>query len=260
MKTIVITGSTRGIGFSLAKIFLAAGHNVVINGRSETAVSNALNSLNSEKIIGHAGDITLPATIADIYNSAEKKFKNIDIWINNAGLTNDLINTWEIPDSEIKKIFDTNIFATAVATNFVFKKMKEQGHGKIFNLEGLGSDGRIINKMAIYGTTKCAVSYFTRAFARECEGTPVQAGTISPGMVMTDMLRNSLKNGSENEISESKKIFNMLAEEPGVVAKYLVKKILESRKNYDRINFMSPWRIFVRLLKNKIEKRDFFKE
>ena len=65
----------------------------------------------------------------------------------------------------------------------------QQGGGKIFNMEGLGSDGVMIDGMTIYGTTKSALSYFTRSFSHEARHSAVEIGTLSPGMVVTDMLR-----------------------------------------------------------------------
>ncbi|NTU63416.1 MAG: SDR family NAD(P)-dependent oxidoreductase, partial [Chloroflexi bacterium] len=90
MKTIVITGSTRGIGFGLAAEFLKRECNVVINGRSQSAVDQAINSLAEwhppNRVWGQPGDMTRYDDVQRMWDNARSHFGSIDIWINNAGV------------------------------------------------------------------------------------------------------------------------------------------------------------------------------
>ena len=90
MKTVVITGSTRGLGYEMAKVFLRNGYNVVINGVNEERLKNAANNLKAEKgggsVLGVAGNVKNSEDIQNIMDNAVRSFGAVDIWINNAGL------------------------------------------------------------------------------------------------------------------------------------------------------------------------------
>lgn len=127
--------------------------------------------------------------------------------------------------------------------------MLKQGHGKIFNMEGFGSDGRIMNKLTLYGTTKRAVNYFTKSASLEVKKSPIQIGILSPGMVRTDFLNQSLHHSSEKEIKRLKKVFDILGEEVKPVAQFLAKRILKSSQNYDRIVFLKGFKLMRKFLR-----------
>ena len=253
MKTIVITGSTKGIGFGLAHEFLKKGHQVVINGRTEKSIKTTSDQLSEfqEQIFAVHGDISSHDFLAELYNKTINHFGKVDIWINNAGLTNQYKQAWEIDFKNLKNVLDVNIYGTITGTIVAYNHMKNQGFGKIFNLEGLGSDGRMINKLSIYGTSKRAVNYFTKAFSKEIKDSNVQIGVIQPGMVVTDLLLETIKDGSEKEVAQFKKVVNILGDRVEVVTPWISNKILESRKNYDKIKYSSIWKI----IKNLITKR-----
>ena len=122
-------------------------------------------------------------------------------------------------------------------------------YGKIFNLEGLGSDGRTINKLALYGTSKRAVNYFTKAVSMEMKNSPVQIGILSPGMVRTDFLNSPMKSASAEEIRKFNRVYDLLAEDVEVVTKSLAKKILNSSKQYDRIEYLTKTGMMLKMLK-----------
>ena len=89
MKHIVITGSTRGIGFGLALEFLQLGCKVTINGRSHESVNHGLNSLKGnfpDNVQGFPAAVENRDELETLWESAEKQFGKIDIWINNAGI------------------------------------------------------------------------------------------------------------------------------------------------------------------------------
>ena len=145
--------------------------------------------------------------------------------------------------------WDINIFGLVTGTQIALKHMILQGHGKIFNLEGLGSDGRIMNKLGLYGTSKRAVNYFTKAVSKEMKNTAVQIGIISPGMVRTDFLDSPMTSASPEEVRKFKKVSDLLAEDVDIVTKSLTEKILKSSKHYDRITYLSKTRMMFRIIK-----------
>lgn len=254
-RTIVITGSTRGIGLGLAKEFLHAGNNVVINGRSEESVNNTLNSLKVKysNVIGVTGGVQDTETHFKIIELSISTFGRIDIWINNAGIPQPHKSFINLEDINLKSSIDTNIYGLMLGTKLAANQMIQQGFGKIFNMEGFGSDGRTMNKLTLYGTTKRAVNYFTKSVSKELKHSPVQIGIISPGMVRTDFLNNSMESMQADELKRFKKVYDVLAEDVDVVSKFIVGRILESSKNYDRIEFLTKLKMISKLFKMMIK-------
>lgn len=250
-KTIVITGSTKGIGHGLALEFLKQNHQVVINGRkAETVDAIVLKLQNSGfEVIGVAGDVTDHNTTKAIIKSALAHYQKIDIWINNAGIPQSNRLFHELDNNEINRVISVNVIAMMQATKTVLNFFKEQGFGKIFNMEGFGSDGRIMEKLTLYGTSKRALNYFTKSVSKEVKEKNIQIGILSPGMVRTDFLENSMNMGSQEDKNKTQKIVDILAEDVEVVTKFLVKKMLVSYKQYDRINYLTTCRFLPKLFR-----------
>jgi NAD(P)-dependent dehydrogenase (short-subunit alcohol dehydrogenase family) len=258
-KTVVITGSTRGIGFGLARCFLERGCNVVLNGSSPESTRKAMEQLQGypAHLAAVSADISNRQGISHLYDEAVGYFGRVDIWINNAGIGHEMRNAWELDDGELSQVLRVNIDGVVSGTIVPFLRMKEQGGGKIFNMEGLGSDGFMLNGMTIYGTTKCAVTYFTRSFAHEARGTSVQIGTISPGMVVTDMLLRTVSDGSAESLKK-KKFFNIMADEVETVVPFLTGKILAATAQSPRIRWFTKPRMIGKILMAPFRKRNFF--
>ena len=248
-KTIVITGSTRGIGFQLAKNFLEQGHTVIINGRSEQSVKSALDKLQG-KVYGIAGDVRELNTIEKLIDLAVKNSGKIDIWINNAALPQDYKLFTQLEDSQIEALIDTNLKALMIATKHVANHMLSQGYGQIYNFNGFGSDGMKKQRLTLYGTTKCAVNYFSQAINKELQGTKVKVGTIQPGMTDTDFLVHGMNGATDEEIEYMKKVNAIMAEPVDKVALYISQKVLEGKQD---ISYINPWRIMQKVLKLKLK-------
>lgn len=251
-KTIVITGSTRGIGHGLATVFLKAGHQVVINGRDAEKVARTVAALKDsygDSVAGATGSVNEPETHEKLINKALNVFGKIDIWINNAGIPQPHLKFPDIEVQDIKAITEINIYGLMLGTRAAARFMNEQGYGKIFNMEGFGSDGRMMDKLSLYGTTKRAVNYFTKTVSKEMEGGAVQLGILSPGMVRTDFLTQAKEARSPEEANQFKKVYDILAEDPGVVTSFLVSRMLKSTKHYDRIEFLSGGKLFVKIVR-----------
>jgi NAD(P)-dependent dehydrogenase (short-subunit alcohol dehydrogenase family) len=250
-KIIVITGSTRGIGFGLADSFLALGCAVVISGRQPQAVEQAIAKLSSqygtERILGHPCDVTNYNQVQSLWDIAKSHFGRVDIWINNAGISHPRLNFWEQPPDVLETIIQTNILGVMYGSKVALTGMLAQGSGAVYNVEGLGSDGRLIPKMGIYGSTKAGLHYFNRALVNEVEGTPVLVGIIRPGMVLTDMLMGENARSSP-DWEANQRIFSILAEPVEVVTPFLARKILVNHKNGTLISYLTGSRALMRFL------------
>ncbi len=256
MKHVVITGSTRGIGFGLAVEFLRAGCKVTINGRSQESVDQAINRLIdncSGTVQGFVADVEKREELEKLWTDAERQFGKVDIWINNAGIDQGRDYFWELQDEEYEQVICTNLLGTFHGSHVAFNHMLKHGEGQIFNMEGFGSNGMMREKLTIYGTSKSAISYFTRSLAIEAKNTNIKVGTISPGMVATDLIRRSL---DEN----NKKIFNILGDKVEPVAQFLTEKILANQVNDAKIQWLTKPKIIWRFVSSRFNKRDIFND
>lgn len=257
MKHIVITGSTRGIGFGLAREFLQAGCRVTINGRSHESVERALTTLKEsypnadDAVYGYAASIESREALEMLWDAAEKKFGKIHIWINNAGIDQVRKYFWEMDATEYEQVIQTNLLGMFHGSHVAFQQMLKQKDGQIFNMEGFGSNGMMREKMTLYGTSKSALSYFTRSLALEAKNTNVKVGTLSPGMVATDFLKNSLD-------EHNKKIYNILGDKVEPVTKFLATKMLQNEENDAKIQWLTKPKVIWRFATSMFVKRDIF--
>ena len=267
-KTVVITGSYRGLGYEMAKKFFLSGWNVVINGLNEERLQLALDNLkkheNKSRVVSYKGNIANEKDIQGLVDFAVKTFQNIDIWINNAGINQPPKPIWELNDKEIDSILNTNLKGVIIGTRLATIQMqKQQNGGYIYNMEGLGSNDDMMLGYNIYGTTKRAVTHFTQAYAKELEETKskVKIGRLSPGIVITDFLTKPLNGEQEIHLSEkTKNVYNILGDYPDVVAEYLVNNMINTTVNNAHIEWLTKSKAAWRFMTSGFNKRNFFKK
>ena len=234
MKNVVITGSTRGIGNGLAREFVRKGHTVVISGRTQEACDQAVDELKAEvknaNVLGIACDVTSLAQIQDLWDKATEALGRVDIWISNAGLAHETHRFWQQPPERVEAVVKTNLLGLMYCAHVVINGMLNQGHGQIYNITGFGRRGQLRTGMTIYGTTKRAVDYFTKAMALETKATPIQVCQINPGLVITDMTREGYVTTVEDP-KTIERFYNTLGESPETTAALLIDRILANKKS-----------------------------
>ncbi len=259
MKTAVVTGGTRGIGAALVRSFLESGWNVAWSGTSENTVEKSLQSLEGHFERGSYAafkcDVADEADLVNLWDGAVKNFGSVDIWVNNAGTSSDQTPFHELGTGVFTRIIDTNVKGLMLATHVAYNRMLEQGSGAIYNMEGLGSDGRRITGLTPYGTSKRAVRYFSDAFAAEVKKGPVIVGTISPGMVLTDLTMTQVRKDPEHS-RQLIKIYNILANEADTVAPFLVRKMIANNRNGAKISWLTTGKVIRRFLFAPFSRRD----
>ncbi len=259
MKTAIITGGTRGIGAGLVKDFLKLGWNVSYSGTSDSSVERSLSLLSAnyrtDSIRAFKCDVTQEKDLISLWDNTIKAFGKVDIWVNNAGTASEQVPFNKIPVEVFTKIIDTNIKGLMLATHVAYNRMSGQGSGAIYNMEGLGSDGRTIPGLLPYGTSKRAVRYFTEGFAKEVKDGPVIVGTISPGMVLTDLLLEPLRKDPANK-KQMIRIYNLLANDVDTVTPFLVKKMAENKKNGAKIAWLTSGKVMMKFLMSPFSGRD----
>ena len=246
MQTVVITGSARGFGLELARVFKKNNFNVVLSDINETNLKVAEQTINdisgSGKAISVLADVSNHDALVNLWDTAKQTFGDVDIWINNAGVNQPDKPVCELEPEEIEFLLNIDVKGTIFGSKIAFLGMKEQGFGQIYNVEGYGSNDATMMGLSIYGTSKRAVTYFTKALAKESEiltNNWVCICTLTPGI---------------------KKVYNILGDYPNTIAEYCVPRMIKNKKNGYQVVWLSNRRAFGRFLTAGFKKRDFFSE
>jgi short-subunit dehydrogenase len=258
MKNIVITGSTRGIGLSMAMEFLRVGCNVTLSGRGEALHQDTSTSLSlfKGKYTYVSCNVQEKASLQNLWNASLAQWNSIDIWINNAGQNTPHKLSWETGETYTENIIQTNITGMIYGSQIAAAGMLKQGHGAIYSMEGLGSNNMIQIKTILYGTTKHALTYFMKGLAKELNGTGVIAGRLSPGMMLTDFITKTPDGEQSDVIADEKfkKIFNILADKPETVAKFFIPRMLSNTKNDAQIAWLTNRKVAWRFMTAGLRK------
>ncbi len=261
MANIVITGSTKGIGLGLAKEFRKRGHSVVISSRGAIAVDDAMAELKalpgSGVVIGQPCDVSQQSQVQALWDAAVAKLGRVDIWINNAGLAGPKLTLPFLTKADMEPVIATNFWGMIWGTQIPLVGMTKQGGGKIFNFEGFGSDGMTAPGLTIYGATKAALTYFTKSMNKEIKGSPVLLGTISPGIVVTDLLEET-KDADPAAWEKTKRLYNILADKVETVTPWIADQVIAVNKPGAKIKWLTNGKAARRFFGSLVRKRDLF--
>lgn len=188
-KTAVITGSSRGLGFAIAKALAENGASVVLAARTEETLRSAVNELKNEgyKAEGFSCDTSKLEDMERLAQEAVSAFGHLDIWVNNAGISGPYGLTMSLSPESFKKVVGTNILGVYYGSYVAMQQFLAQGSGKLINLLGRGDSGPVPYQNA-YASSKAWVKNFTKALAKEYAGKNIEVMGFNPGLVITDML------------------------------------------------------------------------
>ena len=265
MRTIVVTGSARGFGFELVKLFRERNFNVVLLDISKKALEQAEEELKKIKsrgrVLTYAVDISKAEEVEKVVADIVDDLKLIEIWINNAGVNQPNKAIWELDNKTIDRVIDVDLKGTVICSKAVMPIMIKQGYGQIYNVEGHGSNDATIFGLSLYGTSKRAITYFTEALAYEAAqaNTNVLVGKITPGIMITNFINTALGDGEKIELDEkTKKVYNILGDYPETIAKFMVDKILNNKKNNVKFTWLTNRKAAWRFMTSAFNKRNFF--
>ena len=191
-KVIVITGSTRGIGLAIAKACAHKGAKLVICSRNKMFVENTVQEFINlgVDVFGIVADVSIGNDLKKIIDQTIYKYKRIDVWINNAGISLGYRYIQDISADELSSIVDINIKGTLFASKLLIPYFIEQKGGILINMSGRGGGGEAAPYMAAYCATKAAVSSLTKSLAAENKKHPLSIHYVLPGMVETDFYKD----------------------------------------------------------------------
>jgi 3-oxoacyl-[acyl-carrier protein] reductase len=187
-KTVLITGSSRGIGRETALEFAYHGYNVVVNyNNSEKEAVKLQGEISkfNENVRIFKCDVSDRSQAKDLVDFTVNSFKKIDVLVNNAGISCQTLFT-DITLEEWKKIFSVNVDGMFNCSQFTVKNMLKYHQGKIVNISSVwGITGASCE--VHYSAAKAAVIGFTKALAKELGPSNIQVNSVAPGIINTEM-------------------------------------------------------------------------
>jgi len=192
-RTAVVTGGTRGIGYAIAQALLGAGATVVISGRSEASVSEAVIRLSEAggKVLGKAADVRAHADVERLFAWIDRETEGPDILVNNAGIGL-FRSTAELTVEEWQRTLETNLSGVFYCSRAALARFKNRGGGYIINVGSMAGKDAFAGGAA-YNASKFGLAGFTEAMLLDHRYDNVRVTHIMPGSVDTEFSGGSGK-------------------------------------------------------------------
>jgi NAD(P)-dependent dehydrogenase (short-subunit alcohol dehydrogenase family) len=177
-KLALVSGSTAGIGLAIASTLAQEGARVIVNGRKQEAVDEAVAQLKSSTggdVLGFAGDLSK----AEVANELARRYPDVEILVNNLGIFEPKLFE-EIPDEDWQRFFDVNVLSGVRLARLFLPSMKRANWGRIIFISS-ESGLQIPVEMVHYGVTKTAQIAVARGIAESVAGTGITVNTVLPG-------------------------------------------------------------------------------
>ena len=187
-RTALITGSTRGIGLALAQGLAECGARIIVNSRQPSAVDSAVQQLQALGLdaSGAAFDVADEASVIQAFEEFDRQGQAIDIVINNAGIQH-REPLLDVSLADWNRVINTNLTAAFMVGRAAARRMIERGNGgKIINIGSLTSEAARAT-VAPYTVAKGGIKLLSRSMAAEWAQFNIQANSIGPGYILTDM-------------------------------------------------------------------------
>jgi len=188
-KVAIVTGSGRGIGEGIVLRFAEEGAKIIVNDVNEEDAANVVNQVKAKggQAVAVLGSVSDRPSVQKMVDTAVKEFGTLDIIVNNAGITRDVI-LHKMTDDQWNAVIDVNLTGVFYGIQCAARYMREKGYGKIINISStsaLGNAGQLN-----YSASKAGVIGMTKTAAKELGAKGVNVNAIAPGMIWTDMMKS----------------------------------------------------------------------
>lgn len=205
MKTVLITGGSRGIGKAVAMKFAENGYQIIINYVSDKTDTEQLKKellqVGAADILLIKADVSNSEDVKNMVKESIEKFEKIDVLVNNAGITKDNL-LMRMSEEEFDKVIQINLKGTYLVTKEVTRYMMKKKKGSIVNLAsvvGVAGNAGQCN----YAASKAGIIGFTKSVAKELASRNIRANAVAPGFIETDMtniLKDEIKENINSQI------------------------------------------------------------
>jgi 3-hydroxybutyrate dehydrogenase len=221
-KSVVVTGSTSGIGLAIARAFAREGCNLTINGFGDAAaIEKERAGIEKEfggKAIYSSADVTKPDQIKDMIDTAEKTFGSVDVLVNNAGIQF-VAKVEDFPIEKWDAVIATNLSAAFYATRVAIPGMKKRKFGRIINIASAHGLAASAEKVA-YVAAKHGIVGLTKVVAIETANDGITCNAICPGWVLTPLVQAQIEARAKAQGKSVEQAKNELIAEKQPMLKY----------------------------------------
>ncbi len=205
-KVAIITGASSDIGKGLVKKFVEEGAKVILIARNLEELDKTRKEVgNDEQTASISCDLTDESQVLQAVNQIMDTYGKIDILVNNAGAINDPVHFHEMTDAEIKKLIDINMYGVFHMTKAVLSKMSDVKSGSIVNIGSISGERAIPRvHLAVYSSTKAAITMFTKAIAVEYARRNIRCNIVNPGIINSGMIKPYLDDPQARKVLEER--------------------------------------------------------
>ena len=263
--TVVITGSSKGIGLGYAREFGKRGYNVVVSSRNPSAVADAVAKLQDTQPAAAHRTLGVPCDTADItqvqalWDQASERFGRVDVWLNNAGFARSGPTLEELTPEEMALMVHSNLIGTINGCQVAVAGMQAQGGGHLINTLGGGAKGQVVRGMIAYSTTKRAVRYFTESLRKELADSNLTITTVSPGVNITEGMIREIQQLAPEARDKTIRPLNIVGDRVETTTPWLVEQMLGDQAGGD-ISWLTGGKLLRRFLVAPFKKRDLLSD
>ena len=246
-ESVVVTGSTRGLGFGIARSLLAGGVNVVVSGPRQEDCDKAAGELNALELsgaraVGIGCDVREEENVDRLWEEAVSAFGGIDIWLNNAGLALSGPSLSALSSGDFAKMLGINLLGAMHGCKIAMAGMKERG-GAIYNMLGAGWNGTPVPGMIGYATSKAGLTFMTKSLAQEVDGSNIIVGSFAPGVVITKgFFREHAKSPVEGRASRAS-VLNIIGDHTETIADWVSETMCHNTANGELFSWLTEERV-----------------
>ncbi len=198
-QVVLITGASKGLGYEIAKYFLKFGSNLMICSRNDIQIRKAYKKLNKikkkdQKISYSVTDISSFKQVKKLINKTIKRFKKIDVLVNNAAILGPIGHIEKINWNEWVKTIQINLLGSVMLCRIVVPYFKKRNKGKIIQLSG-GGAASPLPFISSYAVSKAAIVRFIENLSEEVKKYNIDINAVAPGQMKTRMLDEILRSG-----------------------------------------------------------------